>query len=178
MKKKFLLLLILAVIISGAAFAQNIWITGYAGFLGGGMDIDVMLFRELSIGFNGFYNILFDTEFWGGSITIKFFPVDFLFVGMGFGYLGSFDYNFINYNDYDVLEGIGLTPEVGVRFDPGKKGSFFIHAGLKLPILFGTKQVRNYVYNYGYSSGGYYNYEEVSETRFGFVPYAGIGFAF
>jgi len=182
MIKKIFLVFTLAAIISGAAFAQNHWISAEASVLGGSVRYELMLFKELSVGINAYYNVnvlleKVDTDF-GADFSIRFYPFSgVFFVGLGVGYhnkIRNYLVNVLSGGEERFLvtgnDGIGITPEIGWKIDVGKQGAFFIQPGIKVPISFVTNQIRH---NGSINQGHTENYTEV-----GLIPYFGIGYAF
>ena len=57
-----------------------------------------------------------------------------LYFGVGLGFHGG-----ANGHWKHVNVGFGLTPEIGVKIDPGRKGAFFMEIGYKNPLVFGGR---------------------------------------
>jgi len=182
MAKKIVVVLILGILISGVAFAQEYnsasiknWISGEVGLLGFGARYERMLTDQLSVGANAYWSSLF--FFWnelevGGSVRYYLFPSDpgFLkgfFVGGGLGFhmhTGTYEYA-PGSSWFGSIYGVAITPEVGWKLDLGDPGAFFIQPGLKIPVTFGKLE------SWGLYDGGF-------KVGFGIVPYFGMGFAF
>ena len=189
MVKRILFVLVLAVLISGAAFAQNHWLSYEVSFVGsgGGLRYELMILKELSVGINGYFDYFILSEIgynYGGDFSVRFYPFSgTFFIGIGVGYhaITGWDNNFsYSYSagssstgaSYRV-NGIGITPEIGWKIDVGTQGAFFIQPGIKIPLALGTSEFR--VYD-GYS----YNYKSFKRSKIDFmpIPYIGLGYAF
>jgi len=191
--KRIVLILVLAAVISGAASAQNFWLSGEGSGAGAGARIELMLTNKLSVGINGFslaYDYVTylikdkDTKRFVDSITgVNLFARLYIvenqfFIGIGLGY-----------HIYNEAGGFGITPEIGWKIDFGKPGGFFISPGIIVPLTFGYGMSRTWFdepYYYFYSGNslgswrttGYWDYKEGSFFGFNLVPYIGIGYAF
>ena len=70
-----------------------------------------------------------------------------------------------NNSDWEYLRGVALTPGIGWKIDVGEPGGFFIQAGIKVPVTFGTT-----------------SYSKKPDKEFGanfsFRVYFGMGYAF
>ena len=180
MAKKVVILLVLVMVITGGAFAQektaNVnknWVSFEASLLGGGLRYERMLSQKLSIGANFYWSSLF--FFWNeleAGLSVRFYPWGKkFFVGGGLGY-HSHSALAAQANgglDLEVINGVGISPEVGWKIDVGAAGKWYLQPGVKIPITLGAKEAWN---------SSKWTYETVFGVGVGVVPYFGFGFAF
>jgi hypothetical protein len=110
--KKVFLVLALALIIAGGAFAQDVknWIAGDVGFFGGGVQYERVLTPKLSVGAEFYYYTLIFFSNMGVGATVRYYPfsgnlIKGLYADAGLGYgsrWGSADY------EYTSQEWVGL----------------------------------------------------------------------
>jgi hypothetical protein len=193
MAKKYLLVLVFTVIGMWGAFAQEdgkseavtvpqteqeLWggkknfVSGDVGLLVFGAKYERLLTPNISIG--GIF-------YWANSFFIfnelevgvfgRYYIWKGLYGELGLGFhthqgLGSVTIDGETYsNELVVINGIGITPGLGWKFDPGKPGRFFLEPGIRIPITIGSGQAAYYS---GKGSG----------IGAGFLIYLGLGYAF
>jgi len=171
MKKKIILLLVLAVIVAGGVFAESgvkNYISGEVSLLGGGARYERMLTDSWSIGGTYFWNTFFIlTDSSGVMADVRFYPGAgkfFIELGLGFGWVDS--WNLLSLLAVrDTLYGVMLSPGIGWRIDFGDPGGFFINPMISVPMVIGgATYYRNYRYRVDFG--------------FGVDFRAGIGFGF
>lgn len=179
--KRCLIFTVLAILIAGAAFAQNNvtgenrinnWISAEVSVIGGGLRYERMLSDKLSIGGNVYYSsfiFIWNEMEVGGSVRLYPFSSG-LYIGTGLGFhwhssLGSSSNKGGNWNS---VTGVAVSPDVGWKIDLGKRGGFFLQPGVKVPITIGIKDeaITEKVAKKGFGIG------------IGVVPYIGGGIAF
>jgi len=185
--KKILLVFLIAVLVSGAAFAKSHWFSAEGSILGGGGRYEMQPFDWFSIGVNVFFNTLSfttaDTPLWrdfAADFNIRLYPGGgTYYLGIGVGYHTHTGI----LSQWNKLSGFGMTPEMGWKMEFEGSG-IFLQLGIKVPITMGKEKVwepdESYN-NYGSGSGSSNEngkYVEKYVFGFGFVPYLGIGFAF
>jgi hypothetical protein len=173
----FVVLVIFALIAAGGLFAQEggssvkNWISGDLSLLGAGVRYERILNDNFSIGGTVFFHSFF--LFWnsiGVNVTGRWYPWAENFyaeLGIGYGTInGTEDYtsNGKTYSWSYTVNGVMITPGVGLRIDVGSPGGFFINPMVSLPIVLGSKK----------------NWVGESEFRSGvnFRPAFGMGYAF
>ncbi|MCL1815843.1 MAG: hypothetical protein FWG27_08520 [Treponema sp.] len=179
--KRFIFLLVFAVIIAGGVFAQtggssgiNNWISGEASLLGAGLRYERMLNDNISIGGTLFWHSFF---FFWNSVGIQaagryyFGSVFYAELGLGYGTITGtedVDYHGNTFSWVYVTKGFMVTPAIGWKIDVGAPGGFYINPMIALPIVFGSK-------TYDVSGS-----KPDSEFKIGinFRPAIGLGYAF
>jgi len=188
-RKRIILVLVLAAVISGAAFAQNFWISGEASIAGGGVRAELMLFQGLSVGINYYWNYTILPEIGvdlGIDFSIRLYPGSgSFFFGIGLGYHENYKNSNYSYTFFSGVgvgsfnherKGFGITPEIGWKIDLGRQGAFFIQPGIKVPLIF-IKSSPSFLKDVDTNISYYYDKDQ-SIMGIGIIPYIGIGYAF
>jgi hypothetical protein len=181
--KRVFVLLVLAVLITGGAFAQtktaiapppSSYLSGKISVTGAGVRYEWMLTDKLSLGVNAYYNSIFIWEDWDIGASVRFYPFgEGFFIGGNVGFHSHSDgFGIIPliFIPIQRVVGVAISPEVGWRTDVGEPGGMFLSYGVKLPIVIGGKSSI---------------LDDITETKsegigvaFSVVPYLGIGFSF
>jgi len=151
-RKRFFILLVLAIIVAGGVFAQDVWggkknhISGSLNVLGGGFTYERILTPHWSVGGTAYYSTFFIvlTE-WGVDAFGRYYIWRGLFTEFGLGFhqhwgkaSGSSRRGLFG-SSWDIITGAALSPGLGYKFDVGKPGGFFIEPGIKIPVSFGIR---------------------------------------
>ena len=180
MKKVFLSLVLIVVMTSGA-FAQDKQVKNFAsgevGFFGAGARYEHMLNPKIGIGVNAYYNWLVSGET-GIDFSFRVHPGKVFYFGIGLGFHISRSYlsllrDFLE-EDRKVKSwgnaiGVAITPEIGWRIDFGKPGGFFLSPGIKIPVTLGVKRLG--LTWWSDSRGDFSRFA----WSVGVVPYIGLG---
>jgi hypothetical protein len=145
MTKKNFLVLVLLVFIAWGIFAQEKsgaknWIAGQVSLLGVGAQYERILTPQFSVGATVYFNSLF--LFWnnfGVAVIGRYYPpleVIELFteLGVGYGYKTGIT------GDITEWSGLLVEPAVGIKFDLGEPGKFFIEPRIAVPIVIGLER--------------------------------------
>jgi hypothetical protein len=186
MKKKLLFLLVLVTVLAGGAFAQEeSWggkknhIALDLGLLVAGARYERFLNSQFSVGgdvswANSF--ILFnELEF--GAFG-RWYPWKGLYAELGLGFhihtgagegtysetVGGTTVSFTG-TGLVTTAGVGITPGVGYKFDPGNPGGFYVEPGISVPITIGKQSYWTDLID-----------EDVG-VKAGFVLFCGLGWA-
>jgi hypothetical protein len=156
MAKKLMLVLILAALVAGGAFAEpNTWggkknhMSGDLGLLFGGVRYERFLTPNWSIGGDFYWaNSLFIYNELEAGAFGRWYPWKGLYAELGLGFhihtgteafeVESGGFKFSG-DGLVTTTGVAITPGVGYKFDPGKSGGFFIEPGVLIPITIGKK---------------------------------------
>jgi len=179
MKKKLLLLVMLALLLTGGLFAQSNWVYGQVGLLNGGLGYERILNKNFGVGGEVYYNSLF---FFWNSFVVEAYAKYYFFgvpgfwgkVGLGYGTVtGTEDVKVggSTYSWFYSTSGFVINPEVGWKIDVGKKGAFFLEPKLGGVIVLGTKD-----YDLGW--GQTYDENGKFKVGFNFTIALGLGYAF
>lgn len=178
--KKGLILLVLTVLIAGAAFAQSSpknFASGEISVLGLGARYERMLTNMISVGGNAYYNSFFFWEEWGVDASVRFYPFDYgalsgAFIGAGVGFhihSDGFGIMPLVFAPLFQVIGVAITPEIGVKIDVGSRGGFYLSPGVKFPVTIGART--------GWLDG-ILDTNSTIGIGFGIVPYIGITYGF
>jgi hypothetical protein len=159
------------------------WFSGEVSVLGAGARFERMLNDKMSIGANLYYNtFIFSYHDLGADFSFRYYPwggsgqiPEGLFFGGGVGFhmnWFSWTYGIVEYDDLLMFYGGAITPDIGWKLDLGEPGGFFIQPGIKIPIMFGVRNM--------WSFDPWHNKQ--SEYKFdvdwSWIPYFGVGYAF
>ena len=167
--KKFVFVLILAVIITGSISAQEFrhWLSGEVSLIGVGARYEFMLNEKISIGATAYWHSFF---FFWNSAGIQatgryYFLPNGLYgeLGAGFGTVTNFDED----SFFVQITGFMITPTLGWKIDIGKPGGFYINPMIAVPIVLGKTDYEAFSTEQGNFKVGY-------NVR----PAIGFGYAF
>jgi len=177
MTKRFFLFALLALVLTGAAFTQNNWISAEIKGPGVGLRYEYVITPYFTVGGYFSYTIITipilayqtsSVEF-GGTARLYPFGGRFFFdLSIGYNTFtqhwreertnnSSYNYSYsYDYYDWFTEDGSGLclAPGFGWTIDVGKMGGFFLSPGAKFPLTLGDK------------------------FNITIAPYFGLGFAF
>jgi hypothetical protein len=187
MAKKGLLVLVLASALAGGVFAQEApwggkknFVSADLGLIVGGVRYERLLTPKLSVGVDAYWanSFIVFNELEAGLFA-RYYLFGGLYGELGVGYHThsgiedvEYEYEFwgTKYKHTEsglvTRSGIGVSPGIGWKFDPGKPGGFFLEPGISVPITIGKT-------SYWLST-----IEGESGVSVGFVVYLGLGAAF
>jgi len=185
--KKFVLVLVLAAIVAGGVSAQNTsgkenYVSGTAGILSAGAAYERFFTPRISAGACFYWANAF--ILWNeleAGLFGRFYMWRGLYGELGLGFhqhtgFSTYKYEILGYTytgtDYVKTTGVGITPAMGYKFDPGKPGGFFIEPGIKIPITIGKKTPAWSLLSSDES------FDLGFGAAFGVVVYVGMGYAF
>jgi len=142
MAKKFLLGLLMAAIIGSAAFAQENaenwggkknFLSADVGLLVAGLRYERLLMPKLSVGADSYWanSLLIFNELEAG-VFARYYLYKGLYGELGLGY-----HIHTGFGSLSLGGGVGITPALGWKFDPGKAGGFFVAPQVSVPITIG-----------------------------------------
>jgi hypothetical protein len=137
--------------------------------LGGGLRYERFLSPKLSVGADVYWNIFLFTYGFEAGAFARYYPLNNgilkgLYGELGLGW-GLHSYEETETQDYYSVGGVDISPSLGLKFDPGNAGGFFVEPGISIPITIGEKT------NWR-GSGKEFG------AGIGFVVYCGLGWAF
>jgi hypothetical protein len=171
MAKKVLLVLALVSMLAGGVWAQDAawggkknFVSVDLGLLEGGVRYERFLSSKLSVGVDFYWNSLF---FFWNELEAGAFARYYLMGGF-FGELGLGFHQHTGTDDGWLItsSGVGISPGIGWKFDPGNAGGFFVEPGISIPITIGKK------------NQWLYGEENKVGVSVGVVVYVGLGWAF
>jgi TolB-like protein len=122
------------------ANARPNWISGELALIGVGARYERMLGSRISLGLSLFFNeIAYGEEYYGVDAFLRFYPwgrTFFMSAALGF-------HNYYAYYGYYDIYGLGVTMEIGWKFDVGKVGGFFIQPGIATHFMPGEDFLRS-----------------------------------
>ena len=179
-KKRILIFLFLVIIIAGGVSAQEKWggaknfISGDVGLLHLGARYERFITSSFSLGATAYWNslFLFFNEVELGAFARYYFVRGF-YGELGLGYhthtgFETYKNDGFSHTEFIMRRGLGISPGLGYKFDPGKPGGFFVEPGISVPITIGKNDWSNYSWYKGHIYTG---------VSVGFVLYVGLGFA-